>query len=244
MSNQPMFQQTTTTTEYSHPPSVSDYSQSPITSLELPHRMESALYMAGYKTVGDVLALTEATIISLPNVGKKSLDQLRLSLKARGLSLKGDRIEEKPPQTEETTPPQDGAPVTESQGGSVPQCLPQSRRYTRVLPIYAIIKLDVGDMASSPQSLLIWEIRGANIIPVDIPPKFVVDFYRENEGFFHDNHLHVCIRMRSFFGLVDNLIPIMDTEVSNFPKLPVHPKVDEAWWDRVEETVKKVLFNA
>ncbi len=239
-----MFQQTTTTTAYSHPPAVSDYSQSPITSLELPHRMESALYMAGYKTVGDVLALTEATIISLPNIGKKSLDQLRLSLKARGLSLKGDQIEEKPPQTEETSRPQDGAPVTESQGGVPPQCLPQSRRYTRVLPIYAIIKLDAGDMASSQQNLLIWEIRGANIILVDTSPKFVVDFYMDNEGFFQLHHLHVCIRMRSFFGLVDNLIPIMDTEVFKFPNLPFDPKVNKSWLDKVEDIVKKVLFNA
>lgn len=243
MSNQPMFQQTTTTTEYAQPPTADDYGQSPITSLELPHRLESALYMAGYKTVGDVLALTEATIIALPNVGRKSVDHLKVSLKARGLALKGGRIEEKLPQTEEVTPPQDGAPVTEILGGSVPQCRPQSRRYTKILPIYAIIKLDVGDMTDSPHNLLVWEIRGANIIHVEFTPKAVVDFYRENEGFFQDNHLHICIRMRSFFGLVDKIIPIMDTHVSDFPKLPAHPKVDESWWDKVEAIVKQVLFN-
>jgi hypothetical protein len=245
MSNQP-FQQTTTITEYVNPPAPSDYSQSPITSLDLPQRLESALYRSGCRTVGDVLAKTPYAIKALPNVGQKSLDHLRISLKARGLSLRDDRIEAKPSQieeklaqTEETTPPQDGAPVTESQGDSALQCLPQSRRYNRVLPIYAIMRLDayrMGDeLARSPMDLLVWEIWGSTIIPVDPPPKALVDFQRQNDGFFQDGHLHLFIRVRSFFGLVDNLIPIMDTKVCCNPKLPM--------WYQVEEVVKQVLFN-
>ena len=71
--------------------------QSPITTLELPTRLEIALYRAGLKTVGDVVALSPSQLGALPNVGKKSMAYLMASLESRELSLSGARTGEKPP---------------------------------------------------------------------------------------------------------------------------------------------------
>ena len=91
--------------------------QSPITTLELPIRLEAALYRAGLKTVGDVVALTPHHIMALPHVGTKSLGHLTVSLKSRDLCLTGVHLA----QIDKTTPPQDGAPVTEAESGSALQ---------------------------------------------------------------------------------------------------------------------------
>jgi len=167
----------------------------PIATLELPIRLERALYMAGHHTVGDVVGLRPNQITRMNNVGVRSLNQLRSSLKSRGLSLKGDRIEE-------TTPPQDGAPVTEDHGGSVAQCVILSRRYTRILPVYAILR------ESETGPVWVWEIKGRDLLDRRFPPRCIDQFIKANEGFFATGHLHVGIYMRSFFGLVDQFIPV------------------------------------
>jgi len=193
--------------------------QSPITTLELPIRLEAALYRAGLKTVGDVVALTPHRITALPNVGMKSLEHLTVSLKSRDLCLTG----ENPAQIEQTTPPQDGAPVTEAESGSALQ----STRYTRNLPIYAILLCGT--------DLMVWEVLDDQIVPCTTMPKGVDDLYRNQrkDGLVAHGRLQVCVRMRSFFGFVDNLIPVMETDLS--------PK--EIWSADVGLAVQKALFE-
>lgn len=193
--------------------------QSPITTLELPIRLEAALYRAGLKTVGDVVALTPHRITALPNVGMKSLEHLTVSLKSRDLCLTG----ENPAQIDQTTPPQDGAPVTEAESGSALQ----STRYTRNLPIYAILPYGT--------TVLVWEVLDDQIVPCTTGPKCVDDLYANwwKQGPVVQGRLQVCVRVRSFFGFVDKLIPIIERDLS--------PK--DVWSSDVGLVVQKALFE-
>jgi hypothetical protein len=196
----------------------------PITTLELPTRLEIALYRAGLKTVGCVVALTPHQLGALPNVGKKSMVHLMASLKARDLSLAGARTEEKPPKIEVTTPPQVGAPATGGVGGSALQSRRHTTSYTHYLPLYAIY-------SPFPDAYMAWEIVGRETQRLATRPKFVEDFFKDNDT--KSGHLYVCVRMRSFFGFVDKLVPVIDKDL------------DTSWWlaDDIEMAVNEALFN-
>ena len=197
-----------------------DIPPQPITTLELPTRLEIALYRAGLKTVGDVLALTPHQLGALPNVGKKSMAHLIASLKARDLFPAG----EKPPKIEVTTPPQVGAPATGGVGGSALQSRRHTTSYTHELPLYAIYSPVVGEPMA-------WEIVVRETQRLAIRPKFVEDFFKDNDT--KSGHLYVCVRMRSFFGFVDKLVPVIDKDL------------DTRWWlvDDIESAVNEALFS-
>ena len=201
-----------------------DTSLQPITTLELPTRLEIALYRAGLKTVGDVLALTPPQLGAHVGVGKKSMVYLMASLKARDLYLAGARTEEKPPKIEVTTPPQVGAPDTGGVGGSALQSRRHTTSYTHELPLYAIYSSVVGEPMA-------WEIVVRETQRLAIRPKFVEDFFKENDT--KSGHLYVCVRMRSFFGFVDKLVPVIDKDL------------DTRWWlvDDIESAVNEALFS-
>jgi len=201
-----------------------DTSLQPITTLELPTRLEIALYRAGLKTVGDVVALTPHQLGALPNVGKKSMAHLIATLKARDLYLAGARTGEKPPKIEVTTPPQVGAPATGGVGGSALQSRRHTTSYTHDLPLYAIYSPVMGEPMA-------WEIVGRETQRLAVRPKFVEDFFKENDT--KSGHLYVCVRMRSFFGFVDKLVPVIDKDL------------DTRWWlvDDIESAVNEALFS-
>lgn len=48
--------------------------------LRLPKRISNALSIAGLKTVGEVRNLSDTELLTLPNVGKKSVDYIRVVL--------------------------------------------------------------------------------------------------------------------------------------------------------------------
>lgn len=202
--------------------------QSPITTLELPTRLEIALYRAGLKTVGDVVALSPPQLGALPNVGKKSMAYLMASLESRELSLSGARTGEKLPKIEVTTPPQVGAPATGGVGGSALQSTRHTTSYTSELPLYAVLAPEFPAWEHG----MAWEIVGHTIQRLVVLPKFVDDFFRSND--VKPNHLYVCVRMRSFFGFVDNLVPLIDKDLNT------------DWWlvvRNVESAVNNALFS-
>lgn len=51
-----------------------------LTSVRLPSRVQNALHAAGFKTVGEVRDATDKTLLSLQDLGKKSVSELRDSL--------------------------------------------------------------------------------------------------------------------------------------------------------------------
>ena len=135
---------------------------------------------------------------------------------------------------EETTPPQDGAPVTESQVDSVPQ----PKRYPTthffgVVPIFAV--------AVNPQTeaMHVWEIKSGKLITdcacdgssalVATPwPRYVRDYIDRHGLEIDKSEVRILVRIRSFFGLVDELIPVVSFRIQ--------PK-DEIFIKSVERTL-------
>ncbi|MGI8633063.1 MAG: DNA-directed RNA polymerase subunit alpha [Solirubrobacterales bacterium] len=61
-----------------------------IEELELGVRSYNCLKRAGVQTVGELVTKSESELGAIPNFGKKSIDEVKETLEARGLSLRGD----------------------------------------------------------------------------------------------------------------------------------------------------------
>jgi DNA-directed RNA polymerase subunit alpha len=66
----------------------------PIEELELGVRSYNCLKRVGIETIGDLTSKTEAELAAIPNFGRKSIDEVRETLAAHGLTLKGEELPE------------------------------------------------------------------------------------------------------------------------------------------------------
>ena len=62
----------------------------PIEELELGVRSYNCLKRVGIETIGDLVSKTESELAAIPNFGKKSIEEVRETLAAHGLSLRED----------------------------------------------------------------------------------------------------------------------------------------------------------
>ncbi|MER3408788.1 MAG: DNA-directed RNA polymerase subunit alpha [Thermoleophilia bacterium] len=62
----------------------------PIEELELGVRSYNCLKRVGIETIGDLVSKTEAELAAIPNFGKKSIEEVKETLAAHGLSLRGE----------------------------------------------------------------------------------------------------------------------------------------------------------
>ena len=60
-----------------------------IEELELGVRSYNCLKRVGIETIGDLISKTEAELAAIPNFGKKSIEEVKETLAAQGLSLRG-----------------------------------------------------------------------------------------------------------------------------------------------------------
>ena len=62
----------------------------PIEELELGVRSYNCLKRVGIETIGDLVTKTESELAAIPNFGKKSIEEVRETLQAHGLTLRDD----------------------------------------------------------------------------------------------------------------------------------------------------------
>src|SRR6266536_3314371 len=62
----------------------------PIEELELGVRSCNCLKRVGIETIGDLVVKTESELAAIPNFGKKSVEEVKETLSAHGLTLRGD----------------------------------------------------------------------------------------------------------------------------------------------------------
>jgi len=62
----------------------------PIEELELGVRSYNCLKRVGIETIGDLVSKSENELAAIPNFGKKSVEEVKETLQAHGLSLRGD----------------------------------------------------------------------------------------------------------------------------------------------------------
>jgi len=62
----------------------------PIEELELGVRSYNCLKRVGIETIGDLVVKTESELAAIPNFGKKSVEEVKETLSAHGLTLRGD----------------------------------------------------------------------------------------------------------------------------------------------------------
>jgi DNA-directed RNA polymerase subunit alpha len=62
----------------------------PIEELELGVRSYNCLKRVGIETIGDLVTKTESELASIPNFGKKSIEEVKETLAQHGLRLRGD----------------------------------------------------------------------------------------------------------------------------------------------------------
>jgi len=62
----------------------------PIEELELGVRSYNCLKRVGIETIGDLVSKTEVELGAIPNFGKKSIEEVKETLAAHGLTLRGD----------------------------------------------------------------------------------------------------------------------------------------------------------
>ena len=65
----------------------------PIEELELGVRSYNCLKRVGIETIGDLISKSEDELASIPNFGKKSIEEVKETLAAHGLRLRGDNGE-------------------------------------------------------------------------------------------------------------------------------------------------------
>ena len=63
----------------------------PIEELELGVRSYNCLKRVGIETIGDLVTKTENELAAIPNFGKKSIEEVKETLAAHGLNLRGRR---------------------------------------------------------------------------------------------------------------------------------------------------------
>ena len=64
----------------------------PIEELELGVRSYNCLKRVGIETIGDLTSKSEAELAAIPNFGRKSVEEVRETLAAHGLTLKGEDL--------------------------------------------------------------------------------------------------------------------------------------------------------
>src|SRR6187401_763956 len=64
----------------------------PIEELELGVRSYNCLKRVGIETIGDLTSKSENELVAIPNFGRKSIEEVRASLSAHGLTLKGEEL--------------------------------------------------------------------------------------------------------------------------------------------------------
>ena len=64
----------------------------PIEELELGVRSYNCLKRVGIETIGDLTSKSESELVAIPNFGRKSIEEVRASLGAHGLTLKGEGL--------------------------------------------------------------------------------------------------------------------------------------------------------
>ena len=62
----------------------------PIEELELGVRSYNCFKRVGIETIGDLVTKTENELASIPNFGKKSIEEVKETLGQHGLRLRGD----------------------------------------------------------------------------------------------------------------------------------------------------------
>src|SRR5687768_5347767 len=62
----------------------------PIEELELGVRSYNCLKRVGIETIGDLVTKSESELAAIPNFGKKSIEEVKETLQAHGLGLRGD----------------------------------------------------------------------------------------------------------------------------------------------------------
>src|SRR5205807_2900007 len=62
----------------------------PIEELELGVRSYNCLKRVGIETIGDLVSKTESELAAIPNFGKKSIEEVKETLAAHGLTLRGE----------------------------------------------------------------------------------------------------------------------------------------------------------
>ena len=60
--------------------------------LELGVRSYNCLKRVGIETIGDLVSKTEQELAAIPNFGRKSIEEVRETLAAHGLTLKGEEL--------------------------------------------------------------------------------------------------------------------------------------------------------
>jgi DNA-directed RNA polymerase subunit alpha len=66
----------------------------PIEELELGVRSYNCLKRVGIETIGDLVSKTESELGTIPNFGKKSIEEVKETLAAHGLTLRGEELPE------------------------------------------------------------------------------------------------------------------------------------------------------
>jgi DNA-directed RNA polymerase subunit alpha len=64
----------------------------PIEELELGVRSYNCLKRVGIETIGDLVTKTENELAAIPNFGKKSIEEVKETLQAHGLNLRGEEL--------------------------------------------------------------------------------------------------------------------------------------------------------
>ncbi len=64
----------------------------PIEELELGVRSYNCLKRVGIETIGDLVTKTENELANIPNFGRKSIEEVKETLAAHGLNLRGDEL--------------------------------------------------------------------------------------------------------------------------------------------------------
>ena len=64
----------------------------PIEELELGVRSYNCLKRVGIETIGDLTSKSENELVAIPNFGRKSIEEVRETLAAHGLTLKGEEL--------------------------------------------------------------------------------------------------------------------------------------------------------
>ena len=64
----------------------------PIEELELGVRSYNCLKRVGIETIGDLTSKSDAELAAIPNFGRKSIEEVRETLAAHGLTLKGEEL--------------------------------------------------------------------------------------------------------------------------------------------------------